>query len=304
MTQDPARAAGEPLFSVVVCTRDRPERVRKTLEALRSQTRNHFPVVVVDQSSPPDAQLSGQAAGHPSLEVVHDDGSGLSRARNIGARRVETEWVAFLDDDCLPEPDWAERLEEELARHPEADLVTGHVEAGSPPGDYVPASAFPVERPGLRRGRFCHPGHLGLGVCMAVRRGAIERLGGWDERLGAGVPRFPAAEDMDFNYRLLRSGGSGFVTPAPRARHEQWRSPRELQSLQRGYMRGWAGFAAKHLRTGDPLGGLWLLMIGAVDVLDMLDDALRRRSRLRLRLAGAKLRGLVEGTAAGLRERW
>jgi GT2 family glycosyltransferase len=291
-------------FTVVVCTRDRSERLRNTLDALGSQTSNHFSVVVVDQSAPPDAELARRAAADPHLEVVPDGGSGLSRARNIGARRTRTEWVAFLDDDCVPEPDWAERLEQELGRHPEADIVTGHVDPGSPRGDYVPASAFPVERPALRRGRFRHPGHLGLGVCMAVRRSAIERLGGWDERLGAGVPRFPAAEDMDFNYRLLRDGGAGFVTPAARSRHEQWRSPRELESLYRGYMRGWSGFALKHLRTGDPLGGLWLWGIGAVDVLDMLDSALRGRSRFRLRLAGAKLRGLLEGTVAGLRARW
>jgi GT2 family glycosyltransferase len=293
-----------PSFTVVVCTRDRPGRVRRTLEALREQTRNHFPVVVVDQSDPADSGLAGDAAGESSLRVVHDDGRGLSRARNIGARTAETDWVVFLDDDCVPERDWAERLEEELVRHPEADMVACHVEPGSPPGDYVPASAFPVTRPALRRGRFRHPGHLGLGVCMAVRSSAIQRLGGWDERLGAGVARFPAAEDMDFNYRLLRGGGAGFVSPAPRARHEQWRSQGELQSLLRGYMRGWGGFAAKHLRTGDPLGGIWLWTIGAIDVLDMLDDALRRRSRLRLRLAGAKLRGLLEGSAAGLRQRW
>jgi hypothetical protein len=60
----------------------------------------------------------------------------------------------------------------------------------------------------------------------------------------------------------------------------------------------------KHLRTGDPLGGAWLWAIGLVDVLDMADSAVRRRSRWRLRLAGAKLRGLAEGTLAGLRARW
>jgi GT2 family glycosyltransferase len=291
-------------FSVVVCTRDRPQRLRRTLDALASQTRGRVPVVVVDQSAAPDEGLVRLADGDPGFEVVRDGGSGLSRARNIGISRTRTEWVALLDDDCVPEPDWAERLEQELLRHPEADIVTGHVEPGSPGGEYVPASAFPVERPALRRGRFCHPGRLGFGVCMAVRRSTIERLGGWDERLGAGVPMFPAAEDMDFNYRVLRSGGAGFVTPAPRSRHDQWRSPRELESLYRGYMRGWTGFAMKHLRTGDPLGGIWLWTIGAVDLLDMFDSALRRRSRLRWRLAGAKLHGLLEGTAAGLRARW
>lgn len=292
-------------LTVVICTRDRPQRLHNTLDALDAQTLLDFSIVVVDQSATPNTALARRAArGDARLELVHDRGSGLSRARNIGSRRVGTEWVAFLDDDCVPEGDWAERLGEELARHPEAELVSGHVEAGPAPADYVAGSAFSVERPALRRGRFRHPGQLGFGVCMAVRRSTIERLGGWDERLGAGVPRFPAAEDMDFNYRLLRSGGAAFVTPAVRARHDQWRSQRELEALHRGYMRGWAGFALKHLRTGDPLGGLWLWTIGLVDPLDMLDSSLRRRSRLRLRLAGAKLLGLLEGTAAGLRMRW
>jgi GT2 family glycosyltransferase len=291
-------------FSVVVCTRNRPQRLRQTLEALAAQTRGGFPLVVVDQSAPADDDLPLIGNDVPNFELVRDPGSGLSRARNIGTRKTDTEWVLFLDDDCVPEPDWAERFAEELARSPRAEIVSGHVEPGPHPADYVAASAFPVERPALRRGRFRHPGQLGLGVCMAVRRSTIERLGGWDERLGAGVHCFPAAEDMDFNYRVLRSGGAGLVTPAPRARHEQWRSPGALESLYRGYLRGWSGFAMKHVRSGDPLGGIWLWAIGLVDVLDMLDSALRRRSRWRLRLAGAKLRGLLEGTAAGLRARW
>jgi GT2 family glycosyltransferase len=293
-----------PGFSVVVCTRDRPQRLRRTLDALEAQSGTGFPLVVVDQSAPADEALGRWSGDGLRFELVRDPGSGLSRARNIGARRTGTEWVVFLDDDCVPEPDWAERLAEELGRCPEAEIVSGHVAPGPHSGEYVPAAAFPVERTALRRGRFRHPGQLGFGVCMAVRRSTIERLGGWDERLGAGVSGFPAAEDMDFNYRLLRSGGAGLVTPAPRSRHEQWRTPEELVSLYRGYLRGWSGFAMKHLRRGDLLGGLWLWTIGAVDVLDMLDSALRRRSRWRLRLAGAKLRGLLGGTVAGLRARW
>jgi len=293
-----------PGFSVVVCTRNRPQRLRRTLDALDAQSRTGFPLVVVDQSLPADEALARLSGEEPRFELVRDHGTGLSRARNIGARRTGTEWVVFLDDDCVPEPDWAERFAEELARCPQAEIVSGHVEPGPLSAEYVPAAAFRVERPALRRGRFRHPGQLGFGVCMAVRRSAIGRLGGWDERLGAGVAGFPAAEDMDFNYRLLHSGGAGLVTPAPRSRHEQWRTPDELVSLYRGYLRGWSGFAMKHLRSGDLLGGLWLWTIGVVDVLDMLDSAVRRRSRWRLRLAGAKLRGLLEGTIAGLLARW
>jgi GT2 family glycosyltransferase len=293
-----------PPFAVVVCTRNRPGLLAQTLDALGAQSRPDFPIVVVDQSDSADPALELRATSDRRVTVVPDGGRGLSRARNIGSRRTDSDWVVFVDDDCVPEPEWAERLAEALVAHPEAEIVSGHVEGTASDGDYVPVSAFPIARPSLRRGRFRHPGHIGFGVCMAVRRSAIERLGGWDERLGPGQAEFPAADDMDFNYRLLRSGGVAYLTPAVRARHEQWRSPADLETLYRGYLRAWAGFAMKHLRSGDPLGGLWLWTIGVVDFLDMLESALRRRSRRRLRLAAAKLRGLVEGTLRGLRARW
>jgi GT2 family glycosyltransferase len=292
-------------FTVVVCTRDRAALLSGTLDALLGQAGSAFPVLVVDQSDQPDAALARRAAGEPRLELVADGGQGLSRARNIGSRRAASEWVAFVDDDCVPEPGWAQRLAIVLTSAPEGvEIVSGHVDAPVPEADYVPASAFGVERSALVRGRFRHPGRAGFGVCMAVRRTAIERLGGWDERLGPGVPRFPAADDMDFNYRLLRSGGVALLTPEVRSRHLQWRTPGELGPLYRGYLRAWSGFAMKQLRGGDVAGGLWLWTIGLVDFLDMLASALGRRSRLRLRLALAKLRGLAEGTVAGLRTRW
>jgi GT2 family glycosyltransferase len=289
-------------YTVVVCTRDRPELLPVTIDALLAQA--GFPLLVVDQSESHDEALARRAANEPRLEVLSDRGRGLSRARNIGSAHAATEWVVFVDDDCVPEPDWAERLQAVLERAPHVDIVSGHVDAPVPSADYVPASAFPVERTALVRGRFRHPGGAGVGVCMAVRRAAIERLGGWDERLGPGAAEFPAADDMDFNYRLLRSGGAALLTPEVRSRHDQWRTPAALEPLYRGYLKAWSGFAMKQLRGGDVAGGLWLWTIGVVDFLDMLASAIGRRSRLRLRLAMAKLRGLAEGTVAGLRTRW
>jgi GT2 family glycosyltransferase len=285
-------------FTVVVCTRDRHGQVARTLEALRAGSVADFPIVVVDQSDVPLAR--------DDVEVVHDRGRGLSRARNVGLRRVRTEWVVYVDDDCLPERDWAERLGEELAAHPDVALVAGDVPGAGAGGsdDYVAASAFRVDRERVRAGRFTHPGLVAFGVCFAVRRSVAERLGGWDERLGPGVPDFPAADDMDFNYRLLRAGERAYQTPRVRAVHEQWRAPQDLPALYRGYLAAWSGFAMKHLRTGDVAGGLWLWTIGVVDALDMLASAVGRRSRLRLRIALAKLRGLVEGTVKGLTRRW
>ena len=292
-------------LTVAVCTRGRPDLLGRTLAALAGQTDTDFELVVVDQSDKPDPQLDELAASRPNTVLLRDDGAGLSRARNHALTAASGEWLAFVDDDCVAEEDCVRSLKAEIEAHPEADWVGGDVSALHPPArDYLPVTVFPVDRPALRRGRWTIPGAIGFGVFFAVRRVLAERLGGWDERLGPGVTDFPAADDMDFNHRLLRDGGVAWLTPAVRLRHEQWRTAAELAPLQRGYVRAWAGFSMKQLRTGHPVAGLWLLSWGVVDVLHMTGSAARHRSRLRLRLALAKGRGLLEGIVMGISRSW
>lgn len=292
-------------LTVAVCTRGRPDQVRATLDAL-DRGAPGVALIVVDQGDAPAPELAARAAADPRLTVLHDRGRGLSRARNLVLAAARGDWLCFVDDDCLVAGDFGAALLAEIAAHPEADWIAGDVRAvGVRTGvrDLPAVTTFPVDRPLIRRGGRTLPGAIGFGVLFCVRRATAERLGGWDERLGPGVPDLPAADDMDFNHRLLRGGGVAVLSPAVRASHDQWRSPDEVVALQRGYSCAWAGFACKHLGRGAG-GGLRLWAWGLVDVLDMAAGAARRRSPLRARIALAKLRGLAEGTAIGLRRRW
>jgi glycosyltransferase involved in cell wall biosynthesis len=293
-------------FTVIVCTRNRAVQLHETLDALLAQSFGDFRVVVVDQSEEPDPELATREAADARLAVIRDTGRGLSRARNVGARAAESEWLVFLDDDCLPEPDWARALRDEFASNPDVDFVACHVGAldlEDQPGA-LGAATFPVVERRRIAGRWVWPFEIGYGVCHAVRRSAADRLGGWDERLGPGVPEFPASDDMDFNYRFLRAGGTALVTPEPRAYHRQWRTPDAVVALYRGYMASWAAFAVKQLRSGDVLGGARLFLHGIRTTLRMFASAARHRSRLRLRVALARVRGLASGTVLAVRRRW
>ena len=294
-----------PSFTVVVCTRDRVRHLLPTLDALGAQD-PAVPVLVVEQSEELDPRLVEREGRTPWLTVLHHDERGLSAARNIGWRSVQTLWVAYVDDDCRVAPDWGVQLQAAIDAHPDVATISGDVpDAGAPDADdYLPVTAFKVDRPEMLAGRRVPPWRIGMGVFMAVRRDVVESHGGWDVRLGAGTRPFPAGEDVDFNYRLLRSGERAFVTPQIRAVHHQWRRPEDLPPLYEGYMAAWAGFALKHLRTGDVRGGLWLWGLGVGDLLRMTASALRRRSRLRARVSASKLRGLVRGTYEGWRTEW
>ena len=289
----------------MVCTRGRDERLQRTIDALAQQELSGFDIIVVDQSNPPDRTLDRRAALDPRLALIRDNGRGLSRARNIGWAAAESDWVAFVDDDCLPDPDWATELRRAIAEHPEASFISGDVRADvDKPRDHLFATLPRVEEARLIKGWRTNPQTIGMGVCMAIRRCTIAELGGFDERLGPGMSPFPAADDTDFNYRLLRHGGVAYVTPMIRAVHEQWRSPRETVPLYEGYSRAWAGFAMKHLRAGDLAGGVWLWLIGARHVVGMLQSAVRLRSALRLRVAAAMMIGVVVGTVKGGFRQW
>lgn len=292
-------------FAVAICTCDRDEQLHRTLDALEAQ-RASFPLLVVDQSPAADWRLAQRASEWPALVVVRDSGRGLSRARNIAAQRLDTEWIAYVDDDCLVEPDWAEVLAEAIKHQQSASMITGPVLAygqAQRPG-YQPVSVRTVPEERLLRGRWLLPYRIGLGVCFVVRRQTVERLGGWDERLGPGVERYPASDDMDFNYRFTRAGEAAHLTPSLRVRHDQWRTPGEIVALYEGYSRSWAGFAIKHLRTGDPVGGVWLWLKGIHDAYRMTGSAVKLRSRWRAAAAAAKWRGLYRGTLTAIRDRW
>jgi GT2 family glycosyltransferase len=296
--------APDATFSVVICTRNRPERLAATLDALEAQDGPSFEVLVVDQGDEPDPALDRREA-QGRLRVVRGSGRGLSRARNAGWPLVERDWVAFVDDDCVVQSGWARALQAALDRHPGAAFLTGDVaDRGSEGKDGLLVSAFPVESETVRSGPGVWPFDIGLGVFMVVRRDWIDRLGGWDERLGAGVVDLPASEDMDFNHRLLRAGGVAVAVPEVRVVHEQWRDRDELPGLFEGYATGWAGFTAKLLRTGDARSAVRLWGQALFALSKMYLSAARRRSRLRLRVALALTRGHARGTIRGLRRAW
>jgi GT2 family glycosyltransferase len=291
-------------MTVAVCTRDRPEMLADTLNALIAQAEPITEIVVVDQGRQRPARVPAADSG-PPIVVIRDRGEGLSRARNLAVQRATTSWVAFLDDDCLPDPDWAQSLARACAEHLTAELVSGPVRAGYlPHGDLRAVGVRTVNRTGLRSGGWTPPLAIGHGASFAVRREVVQRLGGWDERLGAGTRPFPAGEDSDFNYRFLRSGGVAYVTSQPGVTHRQWRTEPELAKLHAGYLAGNSGCAIKHLRTGDKAGGVWLWMRLAGGVAYMFAGAIRNRSALHWRLAIAQACGFATGTAAGFRQAW
>src|ERR1700761_1868908 len=96
-------------LAVVICSLNGEDGVRRCLVALLRQTiRRRLEVIVVDDGSIDGTSDVARAYG--ARVIRHPVNRGLAAARNSGIRAASASLVAFVDDDCEPEPEWAERL--------------------------------------------------------------------------------------------------------------------------------------------------------------------------------------------------
>ena len=115
-----------PKVSVVVPTHDRPDRLQKALESVRSQTYPNLEVIVVDDaSSVPAKAIVEDVLQQLDFQLVRlERNRGASGARNEGISRASGDVVAFIDDDDRWAPTKVARQVEYLRSHPEVGLVT------------------------------------------------------------------------------------------------------------------------------------------------------------------------------------
>src|SRR5258708_28499667 len=100
--------------TVCICTHNRRGYVGDCLDGLRRQTvrPERFDILVVDSASTGDAaaELARMVAEIDNARLLRVDQAGVSIARNAGACEADGAYIAYLDDDAIPAPDWLERL--------------------------------------------------------------------------------------------------------------------------------------------------------------------------------------------------
>ncbi len=288
----PRKRGPEPSHSVVVITRDRPHDLKVCLRAVLANTGVDFELVVVDQSTNPNAAAQVQRCAESDARVhyVHDEGTGAARARNIGIRHTQGDIIVFTDDDCEPAEDWLATISRSLNEDAEAGLAFGTVTpAAHDPRDGYIVGFTPRRRLRLR-GRLAKLRDAGISANVAIRRTALEATGGFDEMLGPGG-YFPCAEDYDLTYRVLSRGYAVLHVPEARTVHHglrDWQSGSGL--IQRTYVAIGAAYM-KHIRMHDPIGVLLLLQ----EVYRAVANIARNMARRRGPFGFGRLRGLLVG---------
>jgi mycofactocin glycosyltransferase len=88
--------------TVVIPVRDRHAELDRCLAGLRGLPH----VIVVDDASADPGAIARIAASHGAAVIHRPVNGGPGAARNTGLAAAPTEFVAFLDSDCVPAPGW------------------------------------------------------------------------------------------------------------------------------------------------------------------------------------------------------
>ena len=241
-------------ISVLICTYNRAELLTQTLEALSRTTTPDacaVEIVVVDNNSTDDTPgvvRRAAASGRIPIRYVHERHQGKSFALNAGLSVTRGDIIALTDDDVLPSTDWLVRIVSNFRTAEDVVFVFGKVAprwAVPPPPEMLTIRARDIWGPlalvdygdetiqydaatfGTRR--------LPVGANLAIRRDAIERVGGWRTDLGKVNNTLIAGEDHELCVRLFLAGlYSGVYDPTVSVRHLV-----PASRLNRRYFRRW-----------------------------------------------------------------
>ncbi len=226
--------------TAAICTRERPDDLRRALTALVALD-PPAPILVID-NCPATTATREVVDAFPGVRYVVEPWKGLDNARNRALREAETDIVAFIDDDAVADRHWLAAI-----TAPFADRDVGCVTGLTMPYELENAAQEQFERlAGFSKRGFVrrvfrapgtHPlatGQIGAGANMAVRRSVVDRIGYFDPALDAGTPT-QSGGDHEFFTRLLRGGYAIVYDPAALNWHRHRRTPDELLKAVHGY---------------------------------------------------------------------
>lgn len=249
-------------ISVVVATCDRPWDLSHCLHSLLAQTHTPERIVVVDDA-PGGAETPAAVANwsrRAPVVYVEGEGRGLAAAHNRGMLEVETELVAFTDDDVIAHEAWLERIVAAFGLADGVGCVTGMILPREiETREQLWLEGYAGFNKGFKRRIFDLDGHrpedplfpftagtLGSGANMAFSTAVLREMGGFDPALGAGT-RARGGDDLSAFFEVLQGGHRIVYEPAAIVHHRHARDYEALRRQVFGYGVGLTAYLTKCL---------------------------------------------------------
>jgi GT2 family glycosyltransferase len=234
----------DPLLSVIIVTRNRPQKLLQALEALSQNSFSDYEVIVIDQSNDESAINLNQKTflrQFSRFRLIRSKQNGKSKGLNQVIGLSTALLVAFTDDDCLPDQDWLYEINQTFSQYPHIAGIFGKTLPYNPENNigYTCPSVFQnnidtihiIDQPGN------HWERIGFGNNMAFRKLVFEELGNFKEWLGPGSIG-SNAEDAEYALRVLLSGKKLLYNPKMIVYHNRWLNDQEMRRQELSYICG------------------------------------------------------------------
>ena len=254
-------------ITVLICTRNRAEQLRRTLEAataIEIPSGIAWELLVIDNgSSDHTPEVVESFAERLPIRRVSEPQAGLSNARNRGVAEASGSYICWTDDDVLIDPHWLSAYAGAFAHHPEAAYFGGPIELVL---EEPTPSWFRENRellgPILAERQFGDvPIHfepasdiVPYGANYAVRTD-VQRAHLYDPHLGVSPTQRRLGEETAVLAAIHEGGGIGWWVPDARVRHI---IPAQRQTIEHlGEYRRAAGETSAYLaeRGAAPVAG-------------------------------------------------
>lgn len=221
-------------ITVILPTYNRPASLEQCVQRLCSQSLSpdRFEIVVVDDGSrvpAEDVLADVLEKTDVSLRVIRQANQGPAMARNRGALEAGGRYLAFTDDDCLPDRAWLEDLLVAADQHPGA-LLSGSVWNGIQNDSLAETSHLILEMVYEHCNRDPRQATFMASSNWCCSREDFLQVGGLD-----GTFSFPGGEDRDFCDRWIRSGRSIVVLGSAKVEHRHGHTLRSFLAMYYRY---------------------------------------------------------------------
>jgi len=196
-----------PILSIIIPTHNSEFTIKSCLDSLTSQSipREQFEIILVDDGSNDLTIDIAKKCGADKVIITESCFQG--KARNMGAKNAQGEFLAFIDSDCKAKEGWANSIVIELKR---LDAVTGPIENGNPDSS-VAWAEYLIEFGGWDEYRKRSSVRFLPGCNQAYTKIAFEKTAGFEET--------PSSEDVMFGEELKKAGIKPEFSPAIRIEH-------------------------------------------------------------------------------------
>ncbi len=236
------------LISVVICTHNRSQYLKKALQSLIDQQfpPENYEIIVVDNCSTDATKNVVEQFARENLRYVYETRLGLSYARNTGWQKAQGEYVAYLDDDAIacrlwlstivdvfetvqPQPGCVGGKADPIWEATRPDWLSDELVTGLTVIDWSPT---PQVLPDLSRQWL-------VGANIAFPKAVLEQLGGFIDGLDRSGKNLLSGGDVFLEKQIFQAGYSCYYHPQMAVGHHIQKSRLEKQWFVRRYF--WQG---------------------------------------------------------------